>query len=261
MSTQREKAEELRRLHAAPEPLVLVNAWDAASARVVAEAPGCRAIATASWSIAAARGLPDGEAISRESMIDAVGVVARAVELPVTADLERGFGDARVTIESALEAGAVGCNLEDSDGSGGLWPAQEHAAVVAAARAAGDAAGIPLVINARTDVYLTDVIPPDERVVAALERGAAYLEAGADCIFVPGVRDLAVLEELAREMGGPVSVLGGAGGPTLAELARIGIARVSYGPGPLGVAMAALSRAAETLLAGGDPPADLAFRV
>ena len=187
MSTQREKAEELRRLHEAPEPLVLVNVWDAASARVVAAAPGCRAIATASWSIAAAHGFPDGEAITREAMIAAVGIVARAVELPVTADLERGFGDARVTIESALEAGAVGCNLEDSDGSGGLWPAEEHAAVVAAARAAGDAAGIPLVINARTDVWLTDVVPPEERVVAALERGAAYLEAGADCIFVPGV--------------------------------------------------------------------------
>jgi 2-methylisocitrate lyase-like PEP mutase family enzyme len=260
MSSQREKAEELRRLHAAPEPLVLVNAWDAVSARVVAGAPGARAIATASWSIAAARGLPDGEALSREAMVEAVAVVARAVELPVTADLERGYGDVRLTIESALEAGAVGCNLEDSDGKGGLWPAAEHAAVVAAARAAGDAAGIPLVINARTDVYLEDVIPPDERLVAALERGAAYLEAGADCIFVPGVRDLETLEALAKDMGGPVSVLGGAGGPALAELARIGIARVSYGPGPLGVAMAALSRAAETLLAGGDPPADLAFR-
>ena len=260
MSSQREKAEELRRLHQAPEPLVLVNAWDAASARVVAAAPGARAIATASWSIAAARGYPDGEAISRAEMIDAVGIVARAVELPVTADLERGFGDARLTLEGALEAGAVGCNLEDSDGAGGLWPAEEHAAVVAAARAAGDAAGIPLVINARTDVYLTGAVPEAERVVAALERGAAYLEAGADCIFVPGLRDLAVLETLVEEMGGPISVLGGAGGPTLAELASAGVARVSYGPGPLGVAMAALSRAAETLLAGGEPPADLAFR-
>ena len=247
-------------MHEAPEPLVLVNVWDAVSARVVAAAPGCRAIATASWSIAAAHGFPDGEVISREAMIAAVGIVARAVELPVTADLERGFGDARVTIESALEAGAVGCNLEDSDGAGGLWPAEEHAAVVAAARAAGDAAGVPLVINARTDVFLTDAVPPEERVVAALERGAAYLEAGADCIFVPGVGDLAVIEQLAREMGGMISVFVGAGGPTLAELARVGVARVSYGPGPLGVAMAALSRAAETLLAGGDPPADLAFR-
>jgi len=260
MSTQREKADELRRLHEAPEPLVLVNVWDAASARVVAGAPGCRAIATASWSIAAAHGYPDGEAISREAMIAAVGVIARAVELPVTADLERGFGDARVTIESALEAGAVGCNLEDADGSGGLWPAEEHAAVVAAARAAGDAAGVPLVINARTDLWLTNVVPPEERVVAALERGAAYLEAGADCIFVPGVRDLADLERLVAEMGGKVSVIGFPGGPTLAELAKVGVARVSYGPGPLGVAMAALSRAAETLLAGGEAPADLAFR-
>jgi 2-methylisocitrate lyase-like PEP mutase family enzyme len=260
MSTQREKAEELRRLHAAPEPLVLVNVWDAASARVVAAAPGCRALATASWAIAAARGVADGEVLTRESMLDAVGVVARATELPVTADLERGYGDARMTIEGALEAGAVGCNLEDSDANGGLWPPEEHAAVVAAARAAGDAAGIPLVINARTDVYLTGVIPPEERLVAALERGAAYLDAGADCIFVPGVRDVTVLDALVREMGGPISVLAGAGGPTLAELARIGIARVSYGPGPQGVAMAALSRAAETLLAGGDPPADLAYR-
>ena len=154
----------------------------------------------------------------------------------------------------------MGCNLEDADGSGGLWPAEEHAAVVAAARAAGDAAGIPLVINARTDVWLTDVVPEEERVVAALERGAAYLEAGADCIFVPGVRGHGVLERLVAEMGGMVSVIGFAGGPTLAELAKIGVARVSYGPGPMGVAMAALSRAAETLLAGGDPPADLAFR-
>jgi 2-methylisocitrate lyase-like PEP mutase family enzyme len=260
MSSQQEKAEELRRLHEAPEPLVLVNAWDAASARVVAGAPGARAIATASWSIAAARGYPDGEAISREEMIEAVRIVANAVELPVTADLERGFGDARMTLESAIDAGAVGCNLEDSDGEGGLWPAEEHAAVVAAARAAGDAAGVPIVINARTDVYLTDVVPAEERVVAALERGEAYLEAGADCIFVPGLWDLATLERLVDEMGGPVSVFGGAGGPTLAELAKVGVARVSYGPGPLGVAMAALSRAAESLLAGGDPPADLAFR-
>ena len=133
--------------------------------------------------------------------------------------------------------------------------------MVAAARAAGDAAGIPLVINARTDVYLTGAVPEEERLVATLERGAAYLEAGADCVFVPGVRDLDTLETLAREMGGPISVLGGAGGPTLAELARIGRRPGGLRPGPLGVAMAALSRAAETLLAGGDPPADLAFRV
>src|SRR3954468_873587 len=119
MSSQREKAEELRRLHEAPEPLVLVNAWDAVSARVVAAAPGARAIATASWSIAAARGYPDGEAISREEMLEGVRIVADAVELPVTADLERGFGDARMTLESAIAAGAGGRQLEDPDGQGG----------------------------------------------------------------------------------------------------------------------------------------------
>src|SRR4051794_4652023 len=222
MSSQREKAEELRRLHKAPEPLVLVNAWDAASARVVAAAPGARAIATASWSIAAARGYPDGEVIPREEMIEAVRIVAGAVELPVTADLERGFGDARMTVRSAIEAGAVGCNLEDSDGNGGLRPAAEHAAAVAAARAAGGASGVPVVINARTDVYLTDVVPAEERVVAALERGEAYLEAGADCVFVPGLLDLPTLERPVKEMGGPVSGLGRAGGAPPGGAARPG---------------------------------------
>src|SRR3954451_14472574 len=254
--TQREKAEELRRLHAAPEPLVLVNAWDAASARTVAGTPGCRAIATASWSIAAARGFPDGEAIDLDSMLDAVRIIAAAVPLPVTADLERGYGDAGATIARALEAGAVGCNLEDADGSGGLVPIEQHAAAVAAARAAGEQAGVPLVINARTDVFLSGLNDMDQ----AVERARAYLAAGADCAFVPGVRDVATLEELVIRVRGPVSVLGGAGGPTLGELAKLGIARVSYGPGPLGAAMAALRGAAETLLTGGAPPAELAFK-
>src|SRR3954468_12533772 len=140
--TQREKAEELRRLHAAPEPLVLVNAWDAVSARIVAGAPGCRAIATASWSIAAVRGFPDGEQIPLELMLDGVATIARAVELPVTADLARGYGDAGTTVARALEAGAGGCSLEASDGAGGGRAAEEHVAAVAAARAAGEAAGI-----------------------------------------------------------------------------------------------------------------------
>lgn len=252
--TQREKAEELRRLHAAPEPLVLVNAWDAVSARVVADA-GARAIATASWSIAAARGYGDGEQIPLDEMIDAIGIVVRAVELPVTADLERGFGDAGATVARAIEVGAVGCNLEDSDSSGALKPVEEHVANVAAARAAGEAAGVPIVINARTDVFLTGGEFDD-----AVERARAYLGAGADVVFVPGVSDVATLEQLVIKIRGPISVFGGANGPTLDELARLGIPRVSYGPGPLGSAMAALGRTAKTLLGGGDPPADLANR-
>jgi 2-methylisocitrate lyase-like PEP mutase family enzyme len=258
--TQREKAEALRALHHGGEPLVLVNAWDAASARVVASAPGCRAIATASWSIAAAHGFADGEALPLDTMLAAVAIVARAVELPVTADLERGYADTGETIARAIAAGAVGCNLEDSDAGGGLRPADEHAGRVAAARENGEELDVPLVINARTDVYITDVVPPEERLVAALERGQAYLDAGADCIFIPGLRDLDALKELAARMGGPISVVGGAGGPTRAQFGAAGVARISYGPGPLGVATAALRRAAETLLAGGEPPADLAFR-
>jgi 2-methylisocitrate lyase-like PEP mutase family enzyme len=255
MSTQREKAEELRRLHAAPEPLVLVNAWDAASARVVASVPGCRAIATASWSIAASRGYPDGEAIPLDEMLDGVRIVASAVDLPVTADLERGYGDSGAAVARAIAVGAVGCNLEDSDGEGGLVPVEQHVAAVEAVRAAGEAADVPLVINARTDVFLQGGAMDD-----AVERARAYLGAGADCAFIPGMLDIATLEELVIRVRGPISVIAFAGSPPLAELARIGVARVSYGPGPMGIAMAALKNAAESLLVGGDPPAELAFR-
>ncbi len=254
MSTPHEQAQALRQAHAAPEPLVLVNAWDAASARVVAATPGCRAIATASWSIAAAHGLPDGETLTLDAMLRAVNVIARAVELPVTADLERGYGDAGATVAAAVEAGAVGCNLEDGDPDGTLTPADDHAARVAAARASTD---VPVVINARTDAFLKGIEDPLD---TAVERGKAYLAAGADCIFVPGVRDAETLQALVRRIRGPVSILGGPGTPPLAELARIGIARVSYGPGPMGVAMAALRDAAATLIRGGDPPPELSFR-
>src|SRR5438045_687210 len=139
--TARERAEELRRLHDAPELLVLPNVWDAASARTVAALPACRALATPSAGIAAAHGVLDGE-LGAEAMVEAVGRIARAVGLPVSADLEDGYGDAGATVAAAVDAGAVGCNLEDRGGD----PC-EHAERVAAARAAGDAAGVPVVIN------------------------------------------------------------------------------------------------------------------
>jgi 2-methylisocitrate lyase-like PEP mutase family enzyme len=252
--TQKEKADALRALHVAGDPVVLVNAWDAASARVVASAPGCAAIATASWSIAAAHGYPDGEQIPRDEMIAAVGLVARSVELPVTADLERGYADAGETIALAIEAGVVGCNLEDSDADA-LRPTAEHAARVAAARANGEELGVPVVINARTDVWLTRGVPPEERVAAAIERGEAYMDAGADCIFVPGLADLETIAELCSHF--PVSVIGAS---PRAGLAAAGVSRISYGPGGMGIALAALRRGAESLLAGGAPPAELGFR-
>jgi 2-methylisocitrate lyase-like PEP mutase family enzyme len=261
---QRAKADELRRLHAGAAPLVLPNVWDAVSARTVAAQPGCRAVATASWSVAAALGRPDGEMLGREEMLAAVARVASAVEVPVTADLETGYGGSAAavcaTIADAIAAGAVGCNLEDGV-PGGLRPADEAAERVAAAVAAGRAAGVPVVVNARTDVYLRPPgARPGDAFATAGARGRAYREAGADCVFVPGAADAGLIGALVREIG-PVSVLAGPASPPLAELARLGVRRVSFGPGTLGVAMAALRDAAARLLAGEGPyPPELAFR-
>jgi 2-methylisocitrate lyase-like PEP mutase family enzyme len=175
------------------------------------------------------------------------------VELPVSADIERGYGLAPDEIvERLLAAGAVGCNLEDGGGDGAdpLRPAGEHAERVAAARAAGERAGVPIVINARTDVFLAEVGAPDERVDLALARGRSYAEAGADCIFVPGAADPDDLRRLVAGMGAPVSVLAVPGLPGPAELRRLGVARLSQGPGSLRVAMNALRAFADDLLAG-----------
>jgi 2-methylisocitrate lyase-like PEP mutase family enzyme len=253
---QREKAEALRAMHTEPELLVLVNVWDAISARTVAAAPGCRALATASWSIAAAHGVPDGEHLSRETMLAAVERVTRAVDVPVSADLETGYGEDAAgvgeTIAGAIAAGAVGCNLEDGTHAADapLRPTEEHASRVAAAREAGERAGVPLVINARTDVFLAGVGAPEERVDLAIERGRAYAEAGGDCIFVPGAHEPEDLRRLVEGMGVPVSVLAVPSLPSPAELQRLGVARVSQGPGSLRVAMNALRAFADDLLAG-----------
>src|SRR3954447_22762939 len=194
--TQRELAEELRRLHEAPELLALPNVWDAASARTVAALPACRALATPSAGIAAAYGVRDGD-LGAERMVEAVGRIAQAVELPVSADLEDGYGDAGTTVAAAIEVGAVGCNLEDGCGDPG-----EHAERVAAARAAGEAAGVPVVINARTDVFVRGGGDVDD----AIARGRAYLEAGADCVFAIGARDPEELRAMGEAFGGRLSV-------------------------------------------------------
>jgi len=244
----RDRAAALLELHAAPELLVLPNVWDVYSATTVAGVSGCRALATASHSIAGTFGYPDGEHIPFELMLDMVGRIADAVDVPVTADLEAGYGDAGATIARAIEAGIVGANLEDQ-----MKPLDESVAAVAAAVAAGEAAGIPFVLNARTDAFLRAAERDPHDVVAdAIERGRAFLEAGAACVFVPGMLDLPTIERLVAGIGDrKVSVIGFPGTPSHAELQQAGVARISYGPLPQRLAMEALARAAANVLTGG----------
>jgi 2-methylisocitrate lyase-like PEP mutase family enzyme len=259
VSSAVERAEALRALHAPDgEPLVLVNVWDAVSARVVAAQPGCRALATASWSVAAAHGYPDGEALPPDLVFTAIGVIADATDLPLTADLEAGYDMVGEAVGLALEAGAVGCNLEDGtrDPAAPLRPLDEAREAVAQAVAAGAEAGVPVVVNARTDAYLAAV---DDAFAVAVERGLAFLSAGADCVFVPGVTDAEVIGALVEAIG-PVSVLATPASPSLEALGALGVRRVSFGPGPLGVATAALGEAAGQLLARGAYPPQLAYR-
>lgn len=245
------RAQRLLDLHSAPELLVLVNAWDAWTAKVIAGA-GAPALATASHSIADAHGYPDGEQIPLELMLAAIGRVAAAVDIPVSADLESGYGDAGETVARALEAGAVGGNFEDA-----MKPVDEHAAQVAAARAAGEVAGVHFVINARTDEFVKGSRSVDE----AIGRGRAYLDAGADCIFVPGALDPADLAPLGEAFDGRLSIIAHPKAPPLADLPGLGVARISTGPGTLGVAATAIEAFAESLLGGGPYPDALTYRV
>jgi 2-methylisocitrate lyase-like PEP mutase family enzyme len=239
MADLREKAEALRKLHAGPRVLILANAWDAASARLV-EAAGFPAVATSSAGVAFALGYPDGERIAREEMLDMVRRIARVVKVPVTADAEAGYGS---TAEAAAEtargvalAGAVGMNLEDAR-DGRLLPLELQVERIRAARAA---ANVPLVINARTDVFGVEQIAEPQRLPEAVRRANAYLQAGADCAFVPFVSNRELIARLAREIQGPLNVLGTPDTPPVAELERLGVRRVSVGGG---LARAAYGRA------------------
>ena len=196
--------------------LVLPNAWDVASARLFVDC-GFPAVATASWAIAAAHGYPDGERIPRAEMIAAVAQIADAVDVPVSADLEAGYGDPVGTARLAWDAGAVGMNFEDA-----MRPVEEHAADIRAIKHA-----VPeLVLNARTDVFLRGRKDP----VEATERANAYRAAGADCAYVIGVDDLEIIARLAREIDGPLNVIVDVESPPLAELERLGVRRVTFGP-------------------------------
>lgn len=299
--TPAQKASRLLELHHGDHPLILINAWDAASAAMVAHC-GLPAVATSSAALANALGFADGQHLPWERMLEAVAGICRAVKVPVTADIESGFaGDAKAletSIRQIIQAGAVGVNLEDvmpenaefrpSDTQSAdlqnaglkdadsknadpknagpvrhgspLFPLREQVARIQAARRAADAAGIHLVINARTDAYWQAGVDPAEAMRNTLERGKAYLQAGADCIFIPGLRSpehIRTVIDYLRANPLPVdplpvvhgeaavNILAGPGVPSIPELAKLGVKRVSYGSGPHRAAMGLLRRMAD----------------
>jgi len=237
---QREKADLFRRLHLEPPLLVLPNAWDVASAKVLAAVPGCRALATTSAAVARSLGFEDGEQAPRDVMVVAAGRIAAAVELPVSADLEAGYGDPVGTARAAWDAGLVGINFEDSPGDV-LLPIDEQAAHIGAIRAA-----VPqLVVNARVDVFVNGTGDVEE----AVERGNVYLRAGADCVY-PILCPPAAIAELAGRIDGPINVLVERGVPEPADLQALGVARLTWGGGLARSAYAEAARIAAAALSG-----------
>jgi 2-methylisocitrate lyase-like PEP mutase family enzyme len=241
LMTQEEKSSHFRDLHRSEKILILPNAWDVATARVF-EMAGFPAIGTTSAGIAASLGYPDREKISRDEMLEIVSRIVRALAIPVTADVEAGYGDPIATAKAVAAAGAIGMNLEDalSDAGDRLVDVSAQTAVIREIRALN----LPVVINARTDVYLASIGDPATRFVRTVERLNAYYEAGADCLFAPGVSDAATIAALAREVQGPLNVLATVGTPPASELQRLGVARVSIGSGAARAALGLVGRIA-----------------
>ncbi len=251
---QRTRAAAFRDRHtdATAGPLVLPNAWDVASA-LIFEHAGLEAVGTTSAGIAAAQGVPDGEVLGSAEMLAVVERMARATSVPVSADMEAGYGDSpeavAETVRRTIEAGAVGVNLEDgTDGEAGpMVDVERHAARIEAAREAAEAAGVPIVVNGRTDVFWRAVGDATTRVERAVERANAYDAAGSDCLFVPGVTDPDDIGALVEGVDGPLNVLGGPGLPSIPALGDLGVARVSVGSGPMRATLAHLRTIATEL--------------
>ncbi len=254
MEKQKVKADAFRAMHRGARILLLPNAWDVASARVFAQS-GFGAIATTSAGIAFTLGYPDGQRISREEMLAVVRRIAAGVQVPVTADVEAGYGnrpeDAARTAREVAQAGAVGMNLEDATGNP-QHPLLDLTLQVERVKAVVEAAReLPMVLNARTDVYLLQLDAPEKRYDAALLRLAAYREAGADCVFVPGLRDAETIGRLVKDLQSPVNILAGPGFPSVPELQKLGVARVSVGSGAMRATLGLLRRLAEELKTAG----------
>jgi 2-methylisocitrate lyase-like PEP mutase family enzyme len=244
------KATEFLNLHRAPEILQVVNVWDAISAKTIADVPGTRALATAGHSIAATLGFKDGT-VPLDLMIEALGRIVGATDLPVSADLDAGYGNPNETVRRAIGTGVIGANIEDR-----MEPLAASAATMEAAVKAGEAEGIPFVLNARTDAFLRGADRSPQDVLAeAIERGKAYLEVGASSVFVPGLFDEETVRSLVEGIGHQrVSVIGVPGSLAPAKLQELGVARISYGPWAQRVALTALADTAADLLNGGTLP-------
>jgi 2-methylisocitrate lyase-like PEP mutase family enzyme len=248
-------ATDLLRLHQDPTLLTVVNVWDVISAKVVSDISGTKALATASHSIAASRGYEDGENIPVEEMIEEVRRIAAATTLPVTADLEGGYGNAAETIRKAIGVGIVGANLEDQ-----MKPLPEAVAQVEAVMKAAQAEGVPdFVLNARTDAFVKAGDRDRTEVLAdAVERGKAFLEAGAPVVFVPAVLSEDEITQLVAAFGPQrLTTIGIPGNPSLARQQELGVARVSFGPMSQRVALTALAKLVEAVHQGGGVPEDM----
>jgi methylisocitrate lyase len=251
MTDQAGKAEQFRALHIPGKPLVLFNIWDAGSAKAVAKS-GAKALATGSWSVANANGFADGERVPLVLVIDNLRRIVGGTNLPVTVDLESGYGDTPEavadTIGLAIDAGAVGCNLEDSfPVNGRLRETFDQSDRIRSVRQRANATDIRFFINARTDVFF--LRPPEQHdaamVAEAIERARAYADAGADGLFVPGLADMTLIARLAQASPLALNIMVGNATPPLHALAAQGVARVSHGPRPYLVAMKALEQAAQ----------------
>jgi len=256
MTNLTDKAVLFRSLHTGGTVLALPNAWDVASARLIEDA-GARAIATTSAGVAWSLGAADGDELDRDRALDLISRVTAAVAVPVTADIESGFAataeGVAETVRGVLAAGAVGVNLEDAHhrGASPLRPLPEQCERIAAARQAADATKIPLFINARVDTYLRAVGDPATRLQETLDRAAAYVAAGADGVFVPGVVDPATVTDLVKGLTAPLNVLAGPGAASVAEFGALGVARVSLGSAVAEAAYAVARRAARELFSTG----------
>jgi 2-methylisocitrate lyase-like PEP mutase family enzyme len=256
MMTQLEQALQFHQLHAQGEPLVLINIWDAGSAKAI-QGTGAKAIATGSWSVAAAHGYDDGEKVPFQRVLDNLRRIKDSVDLPVTIDIEGGYGqspdEVMANVRSIIEYGAVGINIEDQViGGEGLYSAKDQCRRIAAARAAADQANIPLFINARTDIFLQNA--PEQHSACldqVLSRAQAYAAAGASGIFVPGLSDAGLIKNLCTNSPVPVNIMVTPNTPDPRQLAELGVSRISYGPLPYQEAMNSLQemgRAALSLI-------------